>query len=133
MRTRTQILESIQFLSLRFVFSILDKQIVTSHSVLLEKLTVPQTFKPVTCYYPELGKEQPRLSHSHYRKLILLCLPFTSRSSKGSHPFRFPQQTPVCMPFLQTHDAVPTHITPLLIGNTNHIVLPLNKIPLVEE
>jgi len=103
---------------------------ITSQRVLLEKLTVTQTFEPVTCFYPELGTEQPRLSHSQHLKLISLRLPFTSRSSKGSHPFRFPQQTPVCMPFLPTLAAIPTHLTPLLFGSTNHTALQLNKIPL---
>ena len=130
MRTCVQILESIQFLSLRFVYTILDNQIAISHRVLLEKLTVPQIFEPVTCSYPELGKNQPRLSHPHYLKLILLRPPFTSRSSKWSHPFKFPQQTPVCVPFLPMHAAIPTHLTPLVFGSSNHIALPLSKIPL---
>jgi hypothetical protein len=109
-RNFIQILESIQFLSLRFVYSILNKQIFPSDRDLLEKLTVPQIFEPVTCSYPELDKDHPRLSHPHYLKLNLLGPPFTSRSSKWSHSFRFPQQTPVCMPFPPMHAAIPTAV-----------------------
>jgi hypothetical protein len=127
-RTCMQILESIQFLSLRFVYSLLKKQIVPSHRVLLEKLTVPQIFEPVTFSYPELDKDRPRLSHPHYLKLILLRPPFTSRSSKWSQRFRFPHQTPVCMSVLPMHAAFPTHLTPLLFGSTDHIALQLSKI-----
>jgi hypothetical protein len=130
LQTCTKILESIQFLSLRFVYSILDNQIATSHSVLLDKLTVPQIFEPVTCSYPELDKDQPRLSHPHYLKLILLRPPFTFRSSKWSHPLKFLQQTPVCVPFLPMQATITTHLTPVVSGSTNHMALPLSKIPL---
>ena len=92
LRTCIQFLESIQFLSFPFVYSFLNNQIFPSHRVLLEKLTVSQIFKPVTCSYPELDKDKTRLSYPHYLKLILLSTPFTSRSSKSLIPSGFPNK-----------------------------------------
>jgi hypothetical protein len=128
-QTCLQILESIQFLSLRFVYSFLDNQTVPSHRVLLEKLTVLQILEPVTCSYPELDKDPRRLSYTHYLKLSLLRPPFILRSCNWSHPFRFPHLTSVCVPFLPMHAEIPTHPTPLLFGSTNHIALQLSKMP----
>jgi hypothetical protein len=130
LKTCMQFLESIQFLSFPFVYSFLNNQIFPSHRDLLEKLTVPQIFKPVTCSYPKLDKDKSRLSCPHYVKLILLSPPFTSRSSKSLIPSGFPNKH---LYVRLSSNACCNHHSPYpTAGSTNYsyIALQLSKISL---